>query len=90
MGSFAALAIELRAYCGLKVKEGGDVPASHERFSAGYAGGDGLVAAEMVETDVNCLQVVPRSEDVGARDLGGRLLGEENKVSATLMQFENS
>ena len=67
MGLFAALAIELRAYCGLEVEEGGDVPASHERFPAGYAGGDGLVAAEMVETDVDCFQVVPRPEDVWTR-----------------------
>ena len=67
MGLFAALAIELGTYCGFKVKEGGDVPASHERFTAGYAGGDGFVEAEVVEADVDCLQVVPRPEDVGTR-----------------------
>ena len=54
-------------YCGLKVEEGGDVPASLERFTAGYAGGDGFFAAEVVEPDVDCLQIVPRPEDVGAR-----------------------
>ena len=37
MGLFAALAVELRTYCGFKVEEGGDVPASRERFTARYA-----------------------------------------------------
>ena len=67
MGLFTALAVELRAYCGFKVKDGGDVPASHKRFTARYASGDGFVAAEVMEANVDCLQVVPRPEDVGAR-----------------------
>jgi len=67
VGLFAALAVELRANCGFKVEEGGDVPASHERFTARYARGDGFVAAEVMEANVDCFQVVPRPEDVGTR-----------------------
>ena len=62
-----ALAVELGTYCGFKVKEGGDVPASHKRFTARYASGDGFVAAEVMEANVDCFQVVPRPEDVWAR-----------------------
>ena len=32
-----------------------------------YACGHGFVAAEVMEANVDCLQVVPRPEDVGAR-----------------------
>jgi hypothetical protein len=71
---FAALAVEVRAYCGFEVEEGGDVPASHKRFAAGYACRHRLFAAEMMEGDVDCLQVVPRPKDVGTR-FGWALVG---------------
>jgi hypothetical protein len=38
---------------GFEVKKGGDVPASHESFTAEYVWGDGCITAKMMEGNVN-------------------------------------
>ena len=61
-----AFAVESGADFGFEIKEGGDVPASHESFAAGYVWGNVYITAKMMESSVNRLQFIPRLKDVRA------------------------